>query len=75
MPDQADNLRHLVSAHREWREFSLKDSAAKVAKHSVTWDTSLSGGKVKRDRTGEQFQAMACFAGRVACWVLGCRAR
>lgn len=31
MPDQADNLRQLVRAHRAWRETVLEDSPAPLA--------------------------------------------
>ena len=76
MSDQADNLRQLVRAQREWRELTLEDPPAPVARQSrPVGHVALAECRRTRTGVGDRCRAVVDCHGPGRRWVFGRSAR
>jgi hypothetical protein len=64
MADQADNLRQLVRARREWRQLVVEGQSASAAGPRSTWTRPLGAG------VGEKASRPPAGARKVGVWVV-----
>jgi hypothetical protein len=72
MADQADNLRQLVRARREWRQLVVEERSAPVSSQRFMWARLLaSAKKEKAGRPSFGAQNVSFWVAQAARWALG----
>jgi len=71
MSDQADSLRQLVRAQRQWREFTLQEQPAVVSRPRFPDASMLECGNDNDDRPQIRGNGIGVVMARVARWALG----
>jgi hypothetical protein len=67
MFDQADSLRRLVMAHRQWRELTLRDQPAAVSRPRLPEASQPARGR-DEDRSLDRGAGIGVFMARAARW-------
>lgn len=71
MSDQADSLRQLVRAQRQWREFTLQEQPAVVSRPRFPDASMLECGNDNDDRPQIRGNGIGVVMARVARWAFG----
>lgn len=71
MSDQADNLRQLVRAQRQWRELALQEQSATVSRPRFPDAFPLEQDKVTEGRPRTRGKGIGVFVARAARWAFG----
>ena len=71
MSDQADSLRQLVRAQRQWREFTLQEQPVVVSRPRFPDASMLECGNDNDDRPPIRGNGIGVVMARVARWAFG----
>ncbi len=73
MSDQADSLRQLVRAQRQWRELALQEQSAALASGPFAKSAMPQLRTAGHDRPSGPGHAVGQFVGRAVRWAVGRR--